>query len=228
MRVLFSSDLHALRPVFQLFASTLAGGPFDAAHWPYRDLLRNIDGTRVDLRGWNFVGFSPTVGLSPHEGMQDETGIEALLEGIRKLVDRRTAFATHEPAARMPDFESSRHYGSEALRRFISNQRPRWHLFGHVHAGFGRRGRSVNGSYPRSRTFWDIDLETARAETRRARHGALPVPASASPPSLRGAFIGSCASLFSIPRVRHRSALRLISQFSQYWIFYFDTLEDTG
>jgi Icc-related predicted phosphoesterase len=247
LRVLFASDLHALKPAFALFAKKLAQGPCDAGvlsgdllddirlpdawlverlgidpdelleelpdaedskpwlsavrrvseinlrglrllerefldllaeagkpiflipgnhdrtSWAGRGRVESIDGRRAELESWNFVGFSPTLGLACRSARTPEQELGHRLEALAPLVDGRTVLVTHNPAWRMLDEEGGRRQGSQALRRFILDRRPRWHLFGHVHAAFGKKGRSVNGAFPASLAFWDIDLRRGAA-----------------------------------------------------------------
>jgi Icc-related predicted phosphoesterase len=242
MRILFSSDLHALRPVFELFSRTLARGPYDAAvlagdllddFWlpdaflverfgvspddlleelpdadaagpdratvalreainlrglvqmeedlkailaeagkpvflipgnhdttPWGDLgpVSNIEGRRLELGRWNLVGYRWT----RFELGEDKEGER--LSAIEGLVDRNTLLVSHDaPHALLDSNWSGNPIGSKALGRLVRDRRPRWHLFGHVHGAFGRVGRSVNGAYPHSRAFWDIDVGRGQA-----------------------------------------------------------------
>jgi hypothetical protein len=54
-------------------------------------------------------------------------------------------------------------------------RRPRWHFFGHVHSGCGRRGRYINGCYPHSMEFFDSD-DGKRQVARIAAQVAVPDP----------------------------------------------------
>jgi Icc-related predicted phosphoesterase len=54
--------------------------------------------------------------------------------------------------------------GSKALRLLIDQKKPKLHLFGHLHGGFGIHGTEINGSYPVERKFIGIDLDTGKKE----------------------------------------------------------------
>lgn len=217
MRILFSSDLHASRPAFDLFAEALAMGPYevgilagdllddfglardegnstsrldkggfeegsrreilaleaeiksmlaavgkpiliipgnhDLTPWEDYGSVINIHGKRVDLDGYSFVGYRWT---SLEKSLEEQ---RADLEEMESLVDRKTILVTHEPAfGRLDNTDyDSVHFGSKAIARFMFRTRPRYHLFGHVHGAFGVRRRSVNGSYPNARAFFDIE-----------------------------------------------------------------------
>ncbi len=242
MRILFSSDLHALMPAYRVFAKALAEGPYDAgvlagdllddirlpdeflmaelgvhpdelledlagaederpwetaargfaainlrglkvlearfrgvlasarkpvilvpgnhdaSDWADGEGISNVHGRRLDLGLWNFVGYRWTSDHRTEEGMASELG------ALAPLVDRRSVLLTHNPCFGILDGESGHSIGSRALRALVIERRPSWHLFGHVHRAYGRRGRSVNGAYPRARAFFDIDLGRGKIE----------------------------------------------------------------
>jgi Icc-related predicted phosphoesterase len=253
MRLLFSSDLHALRPAFELFARTLEEGPYDAGvlggdllddlmlpedflvrelgvdpdelveelpteddpapwatvargidevnrrglaviearlrailgragkpvflvpgnhdetAWNDGDGLVNIHGRRVEFGGMNFVGYRWTL------DHRSEADMERDLASLAPLVDERTVLVTHSPPTGMMDGTKGRSYGVPALRALVREREPRWHLFGHVHSSCGRRGRYVNGCYPHSMVFFDIDDEGRRV-SRIAARAVIPNP----------------------------------------------------
>jgi Icc-related predicted phosphoesterase len=247
MRLLFGSDLHALRPAFEFFAKTLAEGPFDAGvlagdllddlllpesflvrelgvrpddlieelpeaddpapwkaaargldeinrrglaviearlravlgragkpvflvpgnhdetAWADGDGLVNLHGRRADFGGMNFVGYRWTI------DHRSEAVMARDLAALASLVDRRTVLVTHAPPTGIMDGTRGRSYGIPALRTLVRERVPRWHLFGHVHSSCGRRGRYINGCYPHSMVFFDIDDKGRRVEKIAAR-----------------------------------------------------------
>jgi Icc-related predicted phosphoesterase len=132
-------------------------GNHDQTPWADSGPVLNIHGRRVELDGWNFVGYRGTI--SP---MLSDEDIGAELVAIRPLVDSRTILVTHNPPRSVLDRCDRPNLGSESIRRLVSEREPAWHLFGHIHQAFGRKGNSVNGSYPLFRAFYDIDVDRRR------------------------------------------------------------------
>jgi len=138
--------------------------------WKDTDRIRNINLKRVIIKGIGFVGYQYT---NPFVGGLFEKTEEQQQKNMRKLsemVDINTILVTHGPAFglhdktynRMKDQEVS--IGSKALRLLIDQKKPKLHLFGHLHAGFGIHGSEINGSYPVERKFIGIDLITGKKE----------------------------------------------------------------
>ncbi len=134
-------------------------GNHDPTAWEDFGNVINIHGRRLELDGYSFVGYRWTTLERSEEEQKKE------LRGYDALMDRKTILVTHEPPFGKLDLTGydSLHHGSKAIAHFAWRNRPRFHLFGHVHGGFGVRWRAVNGSYPNSRSFYDIDLAEGMA-----------------------------------------------------------------
>jgi Icc-related predicted phosphoesterase len=145
----------------------LISGNHDLTPWEDYESVLNIHGKRVEFGEWSFVGYRFTA----VEKSEEERGKD--LEGLRGLVDRKTVLLTHEPPFGKLDSSEYEavHWGGKALARFVRKQRPAFHLFGHIHGAYGIRLHAVNGSYPNSRCFYDIDLETGKARAIPAEGG---------------------------------------------------------
>jgi Icc-related predicted phosphoesterase len=143
------------KPVF------LIPGNHDPTSWEDQGSVINIHGKRVELGGYSIVGYRWT----RLEKSEDEQRSD--LKALEDLVDHRTVLVTHEPPFGKLDHTDydSAHYGSKPIARFAWRTRPRYHLFGHIHGGFGIKWRAVNGSYPNARAFYDIDLEEGLARS---------------------------------------------------------------
>lgn len=128
--------------------------------WESDKRIVNVNMRRVKYGNLNFVGYQYT---NPYVGgtfEKDEPEQEEDLLTLQRLVDENTVLITHGPPQGILDnVGNGINAGSKALRNMIKKKRPLLHLFGHIHQGFGIEGRSVNGSYPRSRKFIEVDLD---------------------------------------------------------------------
>lgn len=142
---------HAGKPVLVI------RGNHDQSEWVSEGFVSNIEERRVDFDGYSFVGYRWTaLDRSEAERRGD-------LQRLLRMVDRRTVLVTHDAPYgildSVPDETgSARSIGSPYLRRLSDGAEPALHVFGHVHASFGRKGRCVNVSYPGSRAFVSVDL----------------------------------------------------------------------
>lgn len=138
--------------------------------WEDEGKVQNINQKRIDFAEINFVGYqyaNPFVGgLFERTEKQQKRDMRTL----RKLMDRNTILVTHGPAfglndkAWNPSKEAEHSIGSKALRWLIDKTKPKFHLYGHFHYGFGIYGSEINGAYPRERKFICIDTNSNHAE----------------------------------------------------------------
>jgi len=129
----------------------LVPGNHDLSDWDDTELITNVHGKRVEIGGYNIVGYRYTdLELDQPQQRRD-------VRKLRPLVDRRTILVTHSPCYGTLD----RNYrgisiGSRALCRLV-RKCPAYHLFGHIHASFGIEGNSANGSCPGGKSFIAVD-----------------------------------------------------------------------
>jgi Icc-related predicted phosphoesterase len=138
--------------------------------WGDTDRIKNINLKRVIIKGIGFVGYqytNPFVG-----GLFEKTEEQQQKDMIKlsEIVEPNTILVTHGPAFGLYDktYNMMKNQevsiGSKALRLLIDQRKPKLHLFGHLHAGFGIHGTEINGSYPVERKFIGIDLNTEKKE----------------------------------------------------------------
>jgi Icc-related predicted phosphoesterase len=132
----------------------LIPGNHDTTPWAGRGQVRNIHGCRVDLGGWNFVGWRWAPPFEP----APPTDLQADLDRTARLVDRKTVLVSHNAPWGVLDRFFGCPAGSRPLAAMVRRQKPTWHLFGHFHSQFGRQGRRLNGCWPEAQAFWDIEL----------------------------------------------------------------------
>ena len=139
--------------------------------WTSEGQIQNINQRRIEIGDMNIVGYqytNPFVGgLFEKTVRQQKNDFKKLIE----LVDSSTILVTHGPAYGFFDQVSGYPWknnnvsvGSRALRWLIEKAKPKLHLYGHIHKGFGINGKQINGAYPLQRKFMSIDLNTSEAK----------------------------------------------------------------
>lgn len=100
--------------------------------------IHYLDNSEITLQGIRIWGSSymPSVlpGLSRRFELDDENERKKIWEGIPEGLD---ILLTHCPPAGILDFADGIHYGCKALKDRIAEIHPTWHLFGHIHQGYG-------------------------------------------------------------------------------------------
>ena len=129
--------------------------------WTGENYIQGVNQRRIDSGKYNLVGYhytNPFVGGTFEKSEREQ--IEDFKE-LEKLIDKNTILITHGPAWRILDSPADgEHVGSRALKELVKRKAPRLHLFGHVHSNFGIKNHAINGSYPRSRKFVSIDVDS--------------------------------------------------------------------
>ena len=109
--------------------------------------IRSIQGRRVELDDFNFVGYQYSLPFMAGVYEKPEEDIHEDLAALDPLVDQRTVLVTHSPAYGVLDIGAmGAHAGSAAIKDLIDRRRPLVHIHGHIHEEFGRRGRHFNAA----------------------------------------------------------------------------------
>lgn len=128
-------------------------GNHDRSKWETGANIINVNNSRYEFNGFNFVGFKYT--------RLDTSEVDELklLSEIKDLIDDNTILVTHAPPYGILD--KNRHgisIGSKNIREVVTDREIKLHLFGHVHESFGIEGKHINGSYPKENHFISVDL----------------------------------------------------------------------
>jgi len=128
--------------------------------------LRPLHGRRIDIGGYNFVGYRYSLPFICQDTEKPEEEIARDLVALQDLVDEATVLVTHSPAFGILDVGIlCRHAGSTSLLDLVERRQPRVHVHGHVHSKFGRQGRHFNVAAGGFRRAVRIDLESLEADT---------------------------------------------------------------
>lgn len=128
-------------------------------------LHRSLHGHRIELGGFNFVGYQYMTPFMGGVNERPERVIDSDLRSLESWVDDRTVLVTHVPAYGCFDFGLfGRRLGTQPLTEFVARSRPRAHVHGHLHRGFGRRGCQFNVAAAEMKRAMLIDLETMEHE----------------------------------------------------------------
>jgi len=107
--------------------------------------IRSVHNTRLELQGFNVVGYQFSLPFMGGIHEKPEAEIRADVEQIESLIDERTIFVTHSPAHGILDLGIlDRHAGSPSIGDVIDRRNPLAHIHGHIHSQFGRSGRHFN------------------------------------------------------------------------------------
>ncbi|MFD2738876.1 metallophosphoesterase [Sulfitobacter aestuarii] len=100
-----------------------------------------LHGETLRLQGRDFFGLggeTPPVHAAPWNFAVTEQQADAMLAACPV----GAALISHSPPHGFCDTKKDgRHYGAQALRRALTRQKPRLHLFGHVHDAFGQEAK---------------------------------------------------------------------------------------
>lgn len=121
--------------------------------------MRSIHGVRVELGEFNLVGYQYSLPFIGGIFEKTEEEIRADLTALEPLVDQNTVLVTHSPAHGILDLTAlGNHAGSTSIKDLIDRKNPLAHIHGHIHEGFGRRGRHFNVACAGRRRAVLIDL----------------------------------------------------------------------
>jgi Icc-related predicted phosphoesterase len=136
-------------------------------------LHRSLHAQRVELGGYNFVGYQYTMPFMGGVNERPERVIESDLLALESWIDDRTVLVTHVPAYGRLDFGLfGCRIGSQPLTELIARRQPMAHVHGHSHRGFGRRGQHFNVAAGEKKRAMLIDLETMEHEVLKEKEAA--------------------------------------------------------
>ncbi|HVP53335.1 MAG TPA: metallophosphoesterase [Terriglobales bacterium] len=108
------------------------------------EVIKPIQGQRVEIREYSFVGYQYTPPFVGDTFVKPEEEIAADLRLLAPLVDQRTVLVTHAPAFGSLDMVRGEKVGSRAIADFLLQHPVLAHVHGHVHERFGRDGNHFN------------------------------------------------------------------------------------
>lgn len=119
-------------PVFYIM------GNDDNVALDYEDsLITPLHDRRVELDGYNIVGYQYTPPFMGETFVKEDSEIAADLRLRDRVVDEGTIFVTHTPAYGSLDLCNTGHVGSQALADYLQRNPVMVHIHGHIHHAFG-------------------------------------------------------------------------------------------
>ena len=112
---------------------------------PETNSIQSIHRVRVEIGGFNFVGYQYSLPFMGGIFEKPEDGIREDLRSLIALVDDRTVLVTHCPAYGILDVGMlGLRAGSKSILELVKNRNPQLHIHGHIHEEFGVQGRHFN------------------------------------------------------------------------------------
>jgi Icc-related predicted phosphoesterase len=126
---------------------------------------RSLHGRRIEVGCFNFVGYQYTLPFMGGVNERAEEDIRIDLLRLEPQIDSTTVLVTHGPAYGVLDRGIlDRPAGSVSLGELIDRCRPRAHIHGHIHRGFGSQGNHFNVASGGRRRAMMIDVEAMSRE----------------------------------------------------------------
>lgn len=120
-------------------------GNDDNVSLDYEDhLIQAIHGRRVEMQGYNFVGYQYTPPFVGDLFVKPDEEIEQDLKLLEPLLDDKTILVTHAPAFGVLDEVHGENVGSRAIAGLLRRKPVLAHIHGHIHGEFGREGNTFN------------------------------------------------------------------------------------
>ena len=131
----------------------------------YEDkLIQPLHGRRIEIGGFNFVGYQYTPPFFGETFVKPDDEIEVDLRSLDRLVDGQTVLVTHTPAFGSLDLCHEENVGSRALADFMVRKPVLAHVHGHIHYRFGSDGNHFNVASAANCRAMVIDLPSLRHE----------------------------------------------------------------
>lgn len=107
--------------------------------------VRWLHGQRLELGGYNFVGYQYSLPFVGGIFEKSEAEIEKDVSALEPLLDEKTVLVTHSPAHGILDRTySGEAVGSRSLASLLKRRPVLAHIHGHIHESFGREGKHFN------------------------------------------------------------------------------------
>lgn len=140
---------------------------------PASDQFTSIHGRRIEVGGFNLVGYQYSLPFVGGVYEKPEEAIREDLVQLRASVDTKTVLVTHSPAYGVLDTGIlDIHAGSRSILDLVRDRAVHAHIHGHIHGCFGRSGRHFNVAAGGQCRAMLIDLETLEAATEQGHVGA--------------------------------------------------------
>jgi len=159
-------------------------------------LIHLLHGRRIEVAGFNFVGYQYTPPFAGERFRKQDGEIAADLVSFEPLVNQRTVPVTHTPAYGTLDLCDSGNVGSGAVAALLRKQ-PLANIHGHIHYRFGIDHNHCNVAAAAQCRTMMIDLPSLEYEV--IRHERCRVPHSS-----RFCLSGD----LNLPRTRHQHRCR--------------------
>jgi len=155
-------------PVFYLM------GNDDFVELEYEDeRVRRLHGQRLEVGGYNFVGYQYSLPFVGGIFEKPEAEIEKDVRGLEPLLDDKTVLVTHSPAYGILDRTySGEAVGSQSLASLLKCRPVLAHIHGHIHESFGRQGKHFNVAAAGRRRAVLVELPSLEHAVLRGTSGA--------------------------------------------------------
>ncbi|HVP55368.1 MAG TPA: metallophosphoesterase [Candidatus Eisenbacteria bacterium] len=155
LKILFRSSC----PVFYVM------GNDDNVALEYADaLIKPLHGRRVEVGGYNFVGYQYTPPFVGEMFVKEDSEIAKDLVSLEPLVGDKTVLVTHTPAYGSLDLCETGNVGSRGLAEFLQRKPAIAHIHGHIHYRFGVEGHHFNVASAATCRAILIDLPSLKYE----------------------------------------------------------------
>jgi len=134
-------------------------------------LIKPLHDRRVELDGYNFVGYQYTPPLAGEVFVKEDSEIAADLVLLEPLIDETTVLVTHTPAHGRLDLCWNGNVGSRAVLEFMQRKPVLAHIHGHIHSRFGVEGNHFNVASAAQCRAMLIDLPSLKYEVLRRTPG---------------------------------------------------------
>ena len=147
-------------PVFYLM------GNDDFVALDYQDArIQPLHGRRLELGGYNFVGYQYSLPFVGGIFEKPESEIEKDIRSLEELLGPKSVLVTHSPALGILDRVCGvQHVGSRSLSALLERKPMLAHIHGHIHESFGREGNRFNVAAAGQQRAVLIDLPSLHHE----------------------------------------------------------------
>jgi Icc-related predicted phosphoesterase len=150
-------------------------GNDDLVEWePNSERVRSVHGQRVELDGFNIVGYQYSLPFMGGMFEKPEDQIRHDLMQLQNLVDSNTLLLTHSPAFGALDRGIlNLPAGSRSILELVEIHPPAAHIHGHVHEQFGQQSVHFNVAAAGNKRAMLIDLVDSSHQVLEEDQGAV-------------------------------------------------------